>query len=384
MSAKRLEIKKERIRKTLRREQPDKVPFLFAADTYIPFYAGVRLQDITTYDKAVEVCKSVAEELNYDCVYLPYMPQNLLLAPKLELLGGGTYILRDNLFKQINPDAVDILKPDEYPQLIKDPLNFLLDIVYPRRFKTLGSGDAGEKFKKLTQVYAETLKARDYFSKAEEECGTVVLFNGTVFFNPIDLIFDGLRGFNIVSDIRKKPEQVRDAGLAMVDSILKFMSLREPIDYKALFCPMHLPSLLKPSDFEKVYWPSFKSLADGLSAQGHNIVYYFEADYSHLYEYLQELPKTHITGIFEKDDIRVVKKKLGGTMTVAGGLSRDLLSLGTKEQCIDMTKALIDDLAPGGGYFIAPESQLTFLNDANPVNLRAVSECINTYGIYQS
>lgn len=382
--SKLLTLRKERVAKTFQRKESDKVPFLLAADSYIPYYAGVELKEITTYDKAIEVVKKVADDLQYDCVYFPYLPQNLVLAPKLDLLGGGAHRVGENLIKQINPESVNILEPNEYTKLIKDPFNYLIESVFPRRFKLLASDNPEEKYAKLIQVYQEAINLGNYFSRAEEICDIVVLPNGPYYFNPIDLIFDLLRDFTgIVVDIKRRPDQLRDAGLAMVDGILKFMAFRKPVSYRALFCPMHLPPFIKPIDFEKVYWPSYKKLTEGLVAQGHNIVFYFEVDYSHLYDYLQDLPPNNITGIFEEDDLRVVKKKLGNTMTIAGGLSTNTLFFGTKQECIDMTKGLIDDLAPGGGFFIAPNTPLTFPNDAKMENLKAVADFINTYGIYK-
>nr|WP_225877847.1 uroporphyrinogen decarboxylase family protein [Alkalibacter mobilis] len=192
---------------------------------------------------------------------------------------------------------------------------------------------------------------------------------------------DVFRNFTgISSDIRRCPELLRDAGLALVESILSMCAMTPPSEDKAILVPMHLPAFIKPKDFEKVYMPSFKILTEGIIGQGHNILMAFEKNYTHLHDQLNELPKNGIVGLFEEDDIRLVKKNLGGTMAVAGGLSTKLLRYGTKDECIDHVKSLIDDLGPGGGYFIANDSPLCFPGDAKPENLKAVADCINDYG----
>jgi hypothetical protein len=376
-----LEQRRERVLKTFRREKTDKVPFLFCSDSYVPYYAGIPLQEIQTFDQALEANRITNEDLQYDCIYAPYMPQNLILTPKLSLLEGGAHVVGDNYVKQVVPSSIKIFEPEEYPELIKDPINYLLETVFPRRHKLLAGKDPEKKFRNIVQLFGMGQQLSDYLAKCETECGLPVLLNGIYYFNPVDVIFDLLRDFTgIISDVKRCPKLLRDAGLAMVDGVLKMTSLQPPDSYRAIVCPMHLPAFLRPKDFEKVYWPSFKKLTEGIVAQGHNVMFYFEKNYSHLYDYLQELPSHNVSGIFEEDDIRVVKQKLGNRMTIAGGLSTNLLYYGTKQECIDHVKGLIDDVAPGGGYFIAPDTPLLFPVDAKPENLKAVADFINDYG----
>ncbi len=83
--------------------------------------------------------------------------------------------------------------------------------------------------------------------------------------------------------------------------------------------------------------------------RGHIVKCAFERKYEHLFDFLQDLPKNKTVGIMEDDDIRLVKKKLGDRMAIQGGLSTQTLYYASKEECLDIVKGLIDDLAPGGG-----------------------------------
>ncbi len=378
-----LNLRRQRIAKTFRREIPDKVPIFLAAETYIPHYAGVELKDIKTYDQALEVSVKAAEDLQYDCNYFPYLPNNVLQKGIMEILGGGMFTVSDDCIKQINPKLMEIMDADEYPEFIKDPFDYLLETVFPRRFKTLAMKDPEKKYLKLKEFFSELDKLGDYCARFEQETGVALLQDNQLFFNPVDYLFDYLRSFSIIRDIKARPEEVRDAGLALVDGILKYTALRKPVEYKTYFCPMHLPTFLSPRDFEKTYWPSFKLLTEGIVAQGHNIMFEFEVDYSHLYEYLQDLPKTGVAGIFEVKDMKPVKEKLGKTMAIAGGLDTNVLYHGTKEDCVDMVKRLIDDLAYDGGYFLTPGTPLCGPIDAKPENLKAALDCANEYGVYK-
>lgn len=383
MTSKELLKQREvRLSKTIRREKVDKVPFMMIADSYIPYYSNIKLTDVKTYDDAVVANKIMFDDLQNDCVVVPYMPAQLMLAPKLKLLGGGAHAIGDNMIKQINPASTTIMEQNEYPELIKDPLNYILETMYARRYKLLASNDPKEKYSKFVQLLQECFAFGAYLQKCEQETSVPVMTNSMLYFHPTDLIFDLMRNFNgIIRDLKRCPELLRDAGLAMVDGFAKMATLIPPVDHKALFCPMHLPAFISAKDFEKIYWPSFKKLTELYVEQGHNVMYYFEKNYSHLYEYLQELPKNKIIGIFEEDDITMVKKKLGGTMSIAGGLKTNTMYYGTKEECINMTKGLIDDVGRDGGYFIAPDTPLLFPTNAKPENLKAIAETIETYGI---
>ncbi len=377
-----LDLRKIRVAKTIKREKADKVPIFMAAENYVPYYAGLKLTDITSYDIALEVGKKVADDLQYDCTYFPYLPHNLVTKSLSDALGGSMFSISDEFVKQIKPDELDIMTEDDYAGIIKDPFNYLLDNVFPKRFKTLATKDPEEKYNNLVKFYTEAGKVGKYCADFEMQTGVVVLPDNQLYFNPVDYFFDYIRSFSLVRDIKKRPEDVRDAGLAMVDGILKYTALKKPLDYRSYFCPMHIPAFINAKDFEKTYWPSWKLLTDGVVTQGHNIFFEFEVDYSHLYEYLQELPKTNIAGIFEMKDMKPVKAKLGKTMAIAGGLDTNILYHGSKQDCVDMVKRLIDDLAYDGGYFLTPGCPLSGAIDAKPENLKAAFEFANKYGVY--
>ncbi|MFA0815516.1 MAG: uroporphyrinogen decarboxylase family protein [Anaerofustis sp.] len=379
MSISNLEEKRQRVIKTIQRETVDKPPFLLAADGYFPYYAGVEKSEVTTYEKAVEIVTKVSEDLQYDTTYFPFMPANLMVSPMLQLLGGGCHVVKD-FSKQIYPEKVTIMQPDEYPELIKNPSKYLLDKALPRRLDLLGDITDEEKTNRIMGTLGEMQKVGQYY-QGIEEAGSLNMM-ASAWLSPVDYILDFLRDFSgIMSDIKRTPELVRDAGLAILEELkpaIKSMAKPATQD-KAVFMPMHTPAYLRPKDFEKVYWPSYKATVEYLTDCGFNVACYFEKKYGHLFDYLQDLPKQGVIGLFQEDDIRMTKEKLGKTMAVAGGLSTTLLEFGTKEECLDQVKGLIDDLCPGGGYFIAPDMPMMFPVDGKPENLKAVADYIRDY-----
>lgn len=370
--------RKNRVIRTIRREEADKPPFMFIADGYYPIFEGTDKCDVDTYDKAKDIVTKVTKDLNYDVTLMPFMPANLAVAPILEILGGGSYVVKE-CSKQILPQNVKIMKAEEYPELIKDPMKYILNTALPRRLKLLKNRNTNEK---KTELYKTMDMKKNFgqFVNEVEEDGTLVMMS-SVIMSPVDYILDFLRDFSgIMNDIKRNPDYVRDAGMSILQDIkLIAKSLPKNIldnDYKAVFIPMHLPAFLSPKDFEKVYWPSFKGWVEFLVEEGHNVVCYFEKKYSHLYDYLQELPKKGVVGLFQEDDLRIAKKKLGSTMAIAGGLSTSIMQNGTKDDCLNHVKGLIQDLCPGGGYFIAPDTPMMFSVDAKLENLKFIADYI--------
>jgi len=67
---------------------------------------------------------------------------------------------------------------------------------------------------------------------------------------------------------------------------------------------------------------------------------------------------------------------------ITGFFPQSLLANGTKQQCVDKIKELIDVLAPGGGYMFSADKNLIGLSDVNMENYHAVIDYLYKYGNY--
>ncbi|MEG0378100.1 MAG: uroporphyrinogen decarboxylase, partial [Eubacterium sp.] len=98
-------------------------------------------------------------------------------------------------------------------------------------------------------------------------------------------------------------------------------------------------------------------------------------------DYLNELPaRTHMS--FEFGDPELIAKKVGGRHVVSGLYPMTMLKVGSKEECIDKAKELIDVLAPGGQYIFSLDKNLLKAKDINPDHLKAVLDFVKEYGKY--
>ena len=86
--------------------------------------------------------------------------------------------------------------------------------------------------------------------------------------------------------------------------------------------------------------------------------------------------------MFEDDDIAVIKEKLPN-LTPYGGMKVNDLKYKTKEECVDIAKKLLDELAPGGGYAFGPNKVMLTLADGKPENWKAVCDYVNENGWYR-
>lgn len=76
----------------------------------------------------------------------------------------------------------------------------------------------------------------------------------------------------------------------------------------------------------------------------------------------------------EYGDPQIFKDKLGKKLVLGGFYPVTLLKNGTKQQCIDKAKELLDILAPGGNYYFRFDKSAIHLSDIKIENYVAVME----------
>jgi uroporphyrinogen decarboxylase len=75
-----------------------------------------------------------------------------------------------------------------------------------------------------------------------------------------------------------------------------------------------------------------------------------------------------------------MKREYGDHLCLLGNVDLNILGLGTPEQVDEEVRALIRDVAPGGGYIITSGNSLASYLDAD--NVRAMSRAVRAYGSY--
>jgi hypothetical protein len=377
----------QRMKDAIELRAPDRVPIFGLVDNWALNYGGITLKEaLSDVEKEYQAYSKALTDFPFDAALSVGVtfPMNFVTA-----LGGGIYN-NDMDTLQIATGHSEIMTVEEYDDLIENPIHFFRDVIIPRKHAIFQTGTTEEKFGRFANAISKFLEfgqSRGMLTQRYREEYGLPIPNGANIFMPGDIIMDYLRDFKgIMSDIKKHPDKLTQACDAMGEVLIPYtfgsmMGKNPDENYVNLF--LHLPQFIRPKEFEKIYWPSFKKYVETFAGAGYKILILFEKNWMHLYDYLQDLPKGHVIGFFEEDDLRIAKKKLGDTLCIAGGLKTNNLTYSSKEECIDLAKGLIDDIAPGGGFVFAPDKVLASSNDAKPENLKAVMEFIVEYGVYK-
>jgi hypothetical protein len=269
---------------------------------------------------------------------------------------------------------------EEYDDFIANPYNCILEKILPRLYVNLDK-DATTKAMTLAKAFKaffdEVGHARMVSAKLIQKYGYATV-NLTAGFceAPFDFVADQLRGFKGIStDVRRVPDKVEAASEAALPLMLKAGIPPVPSKYGSTFIPLHMAPYLRTKDFEKLYWPTFKKLVEGLAEAGMPSFLFAEQDWMRYLDHLEELPEnTRI--MFEYGDPKLAKEKIGKKHIILGFYPISLIKTGTKQQCLDKAKELIDILAPGGKYIFSFDKSPVTVDSINVENYQAVLEYV--------
>ncbi len=132
--------------------------------------------------------------------------------------------------------------------------------------------------------------------------------------------------------------------------------------------------------FETFYWPSLKKIILTLIDEGLTPCPFFEGDYTSRLEYLAELPKGKILGLFDSTDPLKAKEILGNTMCISGMMPLSLLQTGSPDNIKEYAKKLIDVVGKGGGYIMGPKSAM---DECDPERVKIWVNFTKEYGVYK-
>ncbi len=132
--------------------------------------------------------------------------------------------------------------------------------------------------------------------------------------------------------------------------------------------------------FETFYWPGLKKIILTLIDEGLTPCIFWEGFYDSRLEYLAELPKGKILGLFDRTDVFKAKEILGDTMCIAGNMPISMLQTGTPQQVKDYAKKLIDVVGKGGGFVM---SSASVMDEADPELVKVWKDFTKEYGVYR-
>jgi hypothetical protein len=298
------------------------------------------------------------------------------------------------------------MKADEYDLLLDDYSDYLLRYYLPRTngllsplsslppltslsasipFRNLVNPDFVRMLEKLVKIAHEAVRWQTEISTMTREMNELGFagrlgLGGLV---PFDLISDRFRGMRgAMLDMYRQPDKLL-AAIQMLSrlQIREIESRSQAKEFTLSFIALHRGAhgFMSLKQFEVFYFPYLKKLTEALVAKGYTPYVFFEGDYTSRLEYLRQLPKAKIFGLFDRSDMTRVKEMLGGHMCIAGNMPSSLLQMGSTEDVKKYCKWLIDVVGKDGGYIMSPGSSI---DEVKPENLKAMIDFTKEYGRY--
>ncbi len=394
--------------------QPDRVPCLLMSSGIVSRFAGISFAD-TYYDQE----KTAAATLKFMEDFRPEYTlfSSAAIGKAYDLLGYHAYkwpgsSLPDNVPFQYVED--EYMPAADYDALINNPEGYMLRTYLPRvcsnlqglrmipgLFSTVemvgvGMWLGGLTTTPLMDALARIAQAIDHIAKrwafSMQTTAKVVgrygcpSLLGGVAKAPFDLIADTLRGtVGALTDMYRRPDKVLAAVEALVPvAIHAGVGTAQAGPPPFVFMPLHkgASAFMSFKHFQRFYWPTFKRQLEGIIAAGMVPFCFVEGSYDEARLELiagSGLPAGRTVWLFDRSDMHIVKRTFSGFACFGGNVPNSLFLAGTVAQMEKYCKQLIDDMAPGGGFFISPGATI---DEANPDIVRAFAACAEKYGVY--
>jgi uroporphyrinogen-III decarboxylase len=396
-------------------KQPDRVPSLMMAAGIMTRYAGISFADsYYDSDKAIGSTLKFVEDFRPEYML---MGSGAASGKAYDLLGYHAYkwpgggLPADVPFQYVEDEY---MPAEDYDALINNPEGYMLRSYLPRvcthlaglrqipslitTVEMLGVGmwlaglaapPVQEALSRLGQAIEHMGKGMALSLRTSAElvsrygCPTMM---GGVAKAPFDVVADTLRGTrSALMDLYRRPDKLLAASDALVPtSIHMGVGSGQPGPPPFVFMPLHKGAVgfMSFKQFEKFYWPSFKRVLEGVIATGMVPLPFVEGSFDEARLELiagSGLPAGRTAWLFDRTDLKLVRKHFRGFACFGGNVPASLFRAGTPAEMEDHCKRLLDEVAPGGGYFLACGAPV---DEADPAVVHAFMGCAEKYGIY--
>lgn len=396
-------------------KKPKRVP-IYSHNGFFPIaYGGITAEEaMKDYAKLAVALKKFNADFKPDAFPSSLYPGS---AKMLEILDFKLYRWPGHGIPSTSPYQFvegEYMNADEYDALINDPSDFFIRKFYPRIFgafnpwqmlapftditelpfvgttlAAVGNPAVQESFEKLLEAGRAALE----WVKASGAINTAIMASlGLVSFTsgftkaPYDIVADTLRGTRaIMLDKFRQPKKIIAASerLAPIAAELGVRTSNNS-GKPAVTIPLHkgADAFMSDADFKTYYWPSLKATILGMVNEGVIPFLFVEGSYNRRLDMIvdSDIPKGTTVWMFDRSDMKEVKKKLGGWACFGGNVPVSMLTTSSPQQVSDYVKGLIDDVAQDGGFILATGA---VVDEAKPENLHAMIDTAREYGVYR-
>ncbi len=330
--------RKERVRKAIALEKPDKTPMILMADAFCAKHMGVKLSDFCRSLKAANQtmlasAKALGDFEGLNAAFHAGGVFPLIFLTHVKLPGVE---LPDNALWQL--DEREMMTVEDYDTILnKGWMPFMVDFLKNRL-----------KFP-LEETFAE-LADTPQLVKNFEDAGYMI-YSPLVATAVPELLGGGRSMPKFNHDMYKIPDKVE----AVLDVIQKEMLeiLRQQIRATKSSVVFMSPArgaseFYAPKLWERFVWKYLKETADVIIEEGAAIDFHIDANWERDLEFFKVMPKGRC--VFETDgvtNIYKIKEVLGDRMCIKGDVGATTLALGTPDEVYNYSTKLIKDMGPG-------------------------------------
>ena len=406
----------QRFADIIRLRQPDRVPAVVYAAGIVTRFGGISFGD-AYYDIEKSIAASARFVEEFQPEYTMMLGGGPLFGRVFDLLGYQAYkwpggaLPPDVSFQYVEDEYMPAA---DYDALINNPEGYMLRRYLPRVCTALGglrqipslvttvemlgvsmwlgglgappvrealarlaeaSRQMGEGMGRLAQAGAE-LTARHGCPDALGGFGKA----------PFDTVADTLRGTRgALLDLYRHPDKLLAASAALVPSSIQMaVGQASPAAPPLVVMPLHKGAcgFMSFKQFQKFYWPSLQRVLEGIIAAGMVPYLFVEGTYDEprlAHIAASGLPAGCTVWAFDRTDMKGVRKHFGGFACFGGNVPVSLYRAGTVAQMEDYCKRLIDEVAPGGGFFLASGAPV---DEADPAVVHAFMRAAESFGVY--
>jgi hypothetical protein len=302
----------------------------------------------------------------------------------------------------------EVMKPEEYDELIYDPSDFIVRKYWPRAYSRLaglaglmplresqgyfagsfafaafgtpGGVEALEALREAGAAALKTVTALGAYGRRLAEAGFPSSW-AAMTQPPFDLVGDFLRGRKgVMLDMYRCPEKLEAAAEKLLPMAIE-MAVRgaKMSQNSRVFIAIHggVEGFMSLDQYKRFYWPTFRRLLVALAEQDLNPFVLVEGGSDSRLETMADIPAGKICYWFDHVDMRRAKDILGHKACIAGNVPIALLTVGTPDDVRGYCKDLIDSVGRDGGFIMGPSGQT---EDVRIENVKAMVEFTKEYG----
>lgn len=331
----------ERLKKAIRLEPVDRIPFMSSGPAANAAFMGVKLSDYLADMKLnCDVNLEMGLKMNVDGSQAPIFSPEVFPAQWYSAVAMPGVELSDNELWQVHER--EIITHEDYDEILRVGYD-----VWQEKFL---NENFDRPFEKMAPFFEYTPIAEKRF----KEAGIPVMVSN-IFESPFEALCGGrsLAAF-LMDDLMEIPEKL-DEVFAEVHRVNmeRYQEWINICEEKPLGVWVGgwrgTPSMLSKEMFERFSWKYMKDIAMLCIKNGLVPVYHLDSCWDLGLEYFREIPeKTGILALDGKTDMHLAKKILGDHTCIMGDVPAEMLAFGTKEQTYDYCMKLIKDIGPTG------------------------------------